>query len=478
MLLDLPLSARSPFVSVVVETLLSFSGKVVVFPIMGQSNAVGRGGPIDGVLDATDADILMYNSGGLNLITAADPIDHFNESPDQIGFGLSFAKKFKTDSGASKVILIGCGQGGAGFANGLWMPNSGTTWTNAIARCEAAWTTILSAHPTAVIGGILWMQGEDEVSDYETVYDGSDGNRYGSMLHNFIFGVREKLSFTDQDTPFILGDIPVITSDAYANVVAEIRAVPALFPRTGLAAGGEILSTFEPTHYDAASLRTIGDNYVTAFASSLTNDVAFPDYSTYPAEGTLAFGMSTVGLSDGDPIIMMGASASKVIENKNLVISGGYLNFNAAAELRFPNDAATKLLDRDFVLKVKFRTSNLNTAKGIISIYDTAAGNRSFLLRVNVDGTLEFYGTNVGTTATEMLVYTLSSNVWTDVEIRRVGTSLTMKVGGVVEDTYTLASGFTFYEVTDTNIRLLLGDYGNGRNFDGDMESFSLDFLT
>jgi len=46
------------------------------FPLLLQSNRIGRNGPIDPLLDATDDRIVQYGFDAQTITIAADPLDH------------------------------------------------------------------------------------------------------------------------------------------------------------------------------------------------------------------------------------------------------------------------------------------------------------------------------------------------------------------------------------------------------------------
>lgn len=461
----------------------NYEGKTVVFPLMGQSNMIGRDGPVDVVLDATDAQILMWDHAGGSTVLAANPLDHFDETSDTVGPGLQFAKEFLAEFAPAKVILVGLADGGTGFVAGDWNPKRGATFIAAESQWEAAWAYIQANESDVVLGGALWVQGEDELADYDASF--SDGLAYTAMPMGMFDIIRTDWSGWNANTPVVFGGLPngsaINTKSNYASVQTAISDIPDNYPKAGYAYG-EDLAVSDTIHWSAESARTMGTRFSAAFEAAIASVVAHPTPASFTPDGSnveTVYAFSGVGLPDGASLRSQPGSSVSIWENKFVYIKSGQINFDGDAELRFTEIAGSRigLSDRDFSWKCVFASDNTGVEQGLFSMYDTATSDRCFVARIRGDK-LEFYGSSNGTAATLMLEMPLADLTEYDIEIRRVGTNIELFSGGVSQDSYTLTSGYTFYYPGASGVHTLIGDHINGRNFDGYMKSISLEFLS
>lgn len=464
----------------------AYTGKTVIFGIMGQSNSIGRAGPIDGVLDATDADILMYDDTGGTFVTAADPLDHFDELSNQIGYGLSFAKAFKTaEPSLVRVILVGMGKGGAGFVNGDWNVSNGSYYQPAKTRWNAAHGKAVTDYgaENVTVGGIIWTQGEDEIIDFPTYFDGTDdGKRYLAMPVNMFTAIRSVWAGMSDTTPIIFTSIPPGTAltgqaAAYSEITTTTAGVASVLPYSSYVDALD-LTCIDDRHFDAASLRTLGNRISPKVADAVANDAVVYTYPTLVADAAnveTALSFDFTGMPDQTPLKQNIVSAYPEFDNKRVFVKNGAMQFDQDAELRWRDNGKPRLSNRDFSIKIRLNSTS-TIEQGIIGDYQTTENKRCFVLRVK-SSAFQFYVSDNGTAATLALTSAYAINTWYDVEIRRIGTALSLRVDDTEVDTHTLASNFTFFDTGDTS-PLLIGDHINDREFAGQMSSLSLEFLS
>lgn len=283
-----------------------------VFVLAGQSNMIGRYGPIDGVLDATDADIMQWGYNAQVAALASDPLDHDGETANTIGMGLSFAKAYKAAGllGAGrKILLVPVAKGGTAIA--YW--GSGQAGNTAVISSVNA--AMAAGTGTNYLKGILWHQGE------------SDGGRstasYSADLDSLISRWRSSFTGGSASTPFIAGELLQGGSQTDANIVTALTQTPdrnayaAFASATGLSSGGDNL------HFSASSQRTFGARYFTGYQAALTNAATVPD-----AVSTLsgAVGNNQITLSWIAPSTGHSAITDYIVEYK-LSASGTWLTF-------------------------------------------------------------------------------------------------------------------------------------------------------
>jgi len=101
--------------------------------------------------------------------------------------------------------------------------------------------------------GILWHQGEGNISSS----DGSFTSSYFSTLQSLIEELRDEFG----DVPFIVGEVARSSTNRDFNL--EIRTVDdASFDTDDVEwARSAGLDTFDGTHFDAESIRTLGRRY-------------------------------------------------------------------------------------------------------------------------------------------------------------------------------------------------------------------------
>ena len=249
----------------------AFAGYDVI-PVGGQSNPLGRYGPIDSVLDATDDRIMQYGFDSQTVSLASDPLDHQDETANTIGFGMSLAKAYIADgklAAGRKILLVPVAKGNTAFSTGFWRAG-GAGDVAAIARINAA---MAQGSGTNALAFFAWHQGEGDRASTQSVY-AADLDALISRWRSDITGATNK--------PFLVGGLLVGGSQTTAGISAAIADTPnrvaysAFVDSTGLTSGGDNL------HFDAPSQRTLGGRYYSALAAAKANNLA----PTAPAQVT------------------------------------------------------------------------------------------------------------------------------------------------------------------------------------------------
>ena len=229
-----------------------------VFLIAGQSNSVGQDTD-DGGADYP-AGTLQYGNSTRTLTAASSPLDHLNEQAGTMGFAKQFCIDYKAANPNINILLVPAGRGSTGFANGNW--NQGNTeYENAVDSVNE----VMALDSTYKFKGILWHQGESDT--------GATGT-YEASLYDMIADMRSDINDADSTTPFILGELTpqFVASNGGAQVINPIiEGVPADITYTGVADNTGLTSKPDNIHYNAASLRTLGSRYYTAYLAALTN---------------------------------------------------------------------------------------------------------------------------------------------------------------------------------------------------------------
>ncbi len=248
------------------------AGSVHVFLLAGQSNMVGQptydglGEYASNVYDWTDDDYQLATSP----LTGAAAGD--------MGLSITFTEDYlAANPDVDAVALVMKAQNGTGFNGGHW--NQGdTVYTNAITEINQA-TTDYSDHTFI---GILWLQGEAD--------DAMSQSAYAAALDQMISDMRSDINGASSTTPFVLGQIndnePQSTRDAVSDT-------PNRVPYTDVASSSG-LTLIDASHYDAASLRTLGSRYEDSLIVAQSAAVARPDQVTGLAVDSVASGQVTL----------------------------------------------------------------------------------------------------------------------------------------------------------------------------------------
>ena len=221
-----------------------------LFLILGQSNSAGRDTNFDPTgADLPSSDVLLFTDGN-SFETATQPLNRFsgvrNTNIDQgVNLGLEFGKAMNLDNGR-QVYLVANSRGGSKVAEWREGRDSGY-FENTIQRVKDA-----EAACSCELTGILWHQGEGNVSS-----DGTFTNSYFNSLVGLIGEYRAELG----NVPFVVGQLfDVEKNDSFNDALRQVD--DADFGASDVDwVSSENLTTFDGTHFDAASIRLFGDRY-------------------------------------------------------------------------------------------------------------------------------------------------------------------------------------------------------------------------
>lgn len=225
-----------------------------VYLLAGQSNMIGRAAIRVGIDDdytAVSGSVFQYGYNSQTVDAAANPLDHVNENPGDMGLWLEFCDLAVASLEAGRqILLVPVSQGGTSFDNNNWNPGDsnyeGAKSRLASAMAEGAGTNALKA--------VLWLQGESDAdagAPAAAAYQGNLQAMYDAMVPTF--------SGMTIATPFIVGTIKPDKPNATAINSGLSGFATATTPAQYVDLTD--LSWFDSDHYDAPSLVTAGSRF-------------------------------------------------------------------------------------------------------------------------------------------------------------------------------------------------------------------------
>lgn len=228
-----------------------------VFLLVGQSNMGGR----------ADYDSLgLHPSGTFQwdqanaLVAASVPLDHPSQPGGTMGLDITFADDYRAAFSTNPLLYVPSAVGSTGFADNNW--NQGDVeYEAAVDRVNAT----LAAFPCSRFRGILWLQGEQDAFEDNALTE----SEYATALDAMIAAMRSDITGAS-NTPFVAGQIPDIsggffpTNDEVNDAIADL---PNRVANTAVALNTGLTKLGDGLHYDAASLRTMGERIYTAYAT-------------------------------------------------------------------------------------------------------------------------------------------------------------------------------------------------------------------
>lgn len=212
------------------------------------------------------------------LVEATDPLEFptvpFNKSEEVgVGPGMSFAYTYTTLTG-NNVTLIPCAVGGTTLYQ--WTPSDDPTTLYGDCTTRVNFVTAL---PGYTLGGILWLQGEQDVMNPNT-----NLASYVQNLTALIASWRHDLTGGSESTPFVAGQMEPLWVMYQIALGQEIQAVitnlPFTIPYTSVVYGLNTTGVplpfgcnSAPIHYSGASQRIIGQAYASALLAASHNYV-------------------------------------------------------------------------------------------------------------------------------------------------------------------------------------------------------------
>jgi len=236
-----------------------------VYLYLGQSLGIGRYGPIDPVLDATDDRIMQFGFDSQTLTLAADPLDHQDETANTVGPALSAMKALiaagDLQAGRKLMIVPTC-KGATGLGTGFWRPG-GAGYVAAVARANAA---MAQGTGVNVFKGIVWHGGEADQTVSQAQYE--------AYLDQMIAGLRADITGASATTPFVCAGMMPGGGQTGAGVAAALLATPNRVNRTAYSSSAGLTSGGDNIHIDAPSSRTSGQRDGAALITARSNNVA------------------------------------------------------------------------------------------------------------------------------------------------------------------------------------------------------------
>ena len=337
--------------------------------LVGQSNMAGTGTGADNPADAAaDPRVWQWDAANGVIAAAIDPLVQNPTQPGLTGLGLTFGKAYAASLPANrKVLLVGSAAGGTSFISGRWQAPNGDLALTAVARANAA---LVAAGPGARFVGILWHQGESDITD-------GGAPTYQANLSNLVNFFRTRITGASGTTPFIAGEFtyPWLAANsgnaaqlsAQDTILNVIHALPDTVPYSGWvsSAGLGTDSVTGIIHFNTLALRDLGRRYAQRFLSVAnnllvnggfeTNDVPAGSW-TQPA--TLAGWQTTGGVFevwrnlngwaavDGNSWIELdAAAAADTISQKVTTTAGDLLQLRFWYSARPGTAAATNRFD-------------------------------------------------------------------------------------------------------------------------------------
>jgi hypothetical protein len=333
-----------------------------VIVLAGQSNMVGRNGPIDGVLDATDPRILMYGFNAQAVALAQDPLDHQDEGANTIGMGLTFAKAHLATMPANRsVLLVPVAKGGTAFNTGFWRAGGGGD-APAIARTNAAMAQGAGVNRLVAV---LWHQGESDQAVTQAQYEAD--------LDALIARWRAGMTGATAATPFVCGGLLVGGTQTAAGVSAALLNTPIRVSHAGYAASTGLVSGGDNLHFSAASQRTLAARYFAAFQAAKSS-IATPQAPAAITNLAATAGDGQVALTWSAPSGNGSAITDYVIEYKTSAGSvWGVFADSASATTGVTVTGLTNATAYDFRVKA-VNAIGTGAASNVASATPAAAG--------------------------------------------------------------------------------------------------------
>jgi hypothetical protein len=225
---------------------------------------------IDPLLDIGDSDMFEL-SEGCKFISALDPLDNQTHTTnDKMGFGVAFGREYLSNNDGETTCLVLAAKSGTSFGAGHWQ-KGGEQYNDAVA---AANKLIAMG---SVLAGVLWHQGESDST-------ATSSSQYQARLIQFVSDLRADIEGDHSQTPFIAGTLAddfIAGNSAQqptANRVEVNDAIKAVPTQIDYAATANLMSlaTLDNIHFNAASLRIIGQRYYTALTSSDATSIKSP----------------------------------------------------------------------------------------------------------------------------------------------------------------------------------------------------------
>ena len=232
--------------------------------MIGQSNMAGRGFLNEAPEIDTTLIHVLRNGRWQKMFRPVNPDRAFSGTSLAESFAESYAAKYGV-----KVGLIPCADGGTSLDQ--W-EEGGLLYDHAVYQARLA-------SRTSTIAGVLWHQGESDVSEWGYT-------TYRERFEKMMAALRRDLNL--YDVPFIVGGLGDFLKDFptqetlrtnYVHVNSALREIAANNPMTGFASAEGLTGNPDNLHFSAAGLYEFGHRYFEEFDKLRDPNKLFPEKS-------------------------------------------------------------------------------------------------------------------------------------------------------------------------------------------------------
>lgn len=251
---------------------IDLGGGADVWILAGQSQMRGANSAVPGIDDDYTglSEVYQYGASGV-LEPVRNQLGNSDTSANIMGPWRTFALGIISNGLVNNrpQILLPCAAGGSGFPH--WSQGGGG-YNTVVSRTNAA----MALNAGNVLKGFLWAQGESNLSDSSSTHQTNLTN----MHTGFVADIPAMTSATPFVSLLLHPDETVggSTAQDVTNINTAITNFSNSLTNSALINSSDLTLNADSLHFDAASSRTIGTRYATAFY-----DIANP--STDP--GTL-----------------------------------------------------------------------------------------------------------------------------------------------------------------------------------------------
>lgn len=230
--------------------------RVVMF--CGQSNSVGQDDFDDGTRHPFDTIMLTQSSAISRPPTI--PLDHVDDTFGRMGPDITFAESYLGSHPNDRLFLVPAGDGGTSFASGWWQ-DGGDGYLNAVSLMNDA----MAAAPNPAATGIMFVLGETDAGQ-----GGTTEAVFTAYLVAMVAAMREDITGAAA-VPFVSGQIGrFLDTGTYPrrdDVNAAIANIAGSITNSAYASSEDLTDLGDSLHYDAASLRILGQRLAAALAT-------------------------------------------------------------------------------------------------------------------------------------------------------------------------------------------------------------------
>ncbi len=216
-----------------------------IYLLIGQSNMAGRAEIESQDRDTLEGVFLYTGKDGEEWEKAANPLNKYSSirkdlSMQKLNPGYTFARDMVASAEGKQIGLVVNVKGGTSIS--LWMPGS-KFYKEVVVRTKYALRF-------GALKGIVWHQGESDVSRYNT---------YTSKIISLIEALRDE--FNLPNLPVVVGQLSG-DKEKRKDFNQMILQLPSKIKNVGVITT-ESTSTIDSTHFDSASQRLLGERYAT-----------------------------------------------------------------------------------------------------------------------------------------------------------------------------------------------------------------------